>query len=154
MIITFKEGHARQPLAFWEHKHAKQAHFKVRILLELLNCGTMFVSLLLRIFRSLFPLLNHTCARLQSTSLVLPTLLTYLAHTHLSRLNKKSSTSFIPKCLSLSFHYLCLFILCLLTLFVFSLSAFSFSLPFHSLPFNSLCLFIICLFILSAFLFS
>ena len=74
-------------------------------MLELLNCGTMFVRLLLRIVMSLSPLLNHTCARLTSTSLVLPTLLTYLVHTHLSRLNKYLTF------LSLSFHSLCLFIL-------------------------------------------
>ena len=85
--------------------HAKQVHFKVRIVLELLNCGTMSVRLLLRIVMSLSPLLNHTCARLTSTSLVLPTLLTYLVHTHLSRLNKYLTF------LSLSFHSLCLFIL-------------------------------------------
>ena len=65
----------------------------------------MFVRLLLRIVMSLSPLLNHTCTRLTSTSLVLPTLLTYLVHTHLSRLNKYLTF------LSLSFHSLCLFIL-------------------------------------------
>jgi hypothetical protein len=62
------------------------------------------------IVMSLSPLLNRTCARLTSTSLGLPTLLTYLVHTHLSRLNKISNISLFIFSFSLPFHSLSLFI--------------------------------------------
>jgi hypothetical protein len=132
MLKSQREGHARPPLVSWEHKDAKQVHFKVRILLELLNCGTMFVTLFLRIIvMSLSSLLNHILAQdlhppHYNTSY---TLLTNLAHTHLSRLNKKilqvfhSNISLFVFSFSLPFHSLCLFIL---LVFSFNLPCFCF----------------------------
>ena len=86
--------------------------------------------------------------KLTSTSLVLPKLLTYTAHTHLSRPNKKypPNISFFVFSFSLPFHSLPFHSLPFHFLYLF----FSFSLSFHSL-----CLFIVfvsCLCFLSLFL--